>query len=44
MASRAKQKVRGRVTGSTLNLGKLVTRANLYVMIYRPYDVVIGMD
>jgi hypothetical protein len=44
MASGAKQKVGGKVTGCTLNLGEFVTRANLYVMILGSYDVVIGMD
>jgi hypothetical protein len=43
-ASGAKQKVGGRVTGCTLNLGEFVTRANLYVTILGSYDVVIGMD
>ena len=44
MASRAKQKVGGKVTGCALNLGEFVTRVNLYVMILGSYDVVIGMD
>jgi hypothetical protein len=44
MASRANQKVGGKVTGCILNLGEFVTRANLYVMILGSYDVVIGMD
>jgi hypothetical protein len=44
MASRAKRKVGGKVTGCVLNLGDFVTRANLYVMILGSYDVVIGMD
>jgi hypothetical protein len=44
MASGAKQKVGGKVTGCVLNLGEFVTRANLYVMILGFYDVVIGMD
>jgi hypothetical protein len=44
MASEAKQKVGGRVTGCTLNLGDLVTRVSLYVTILGSYDVVIGMD
>jgi hypothetical protein len=44
MASGAKQKVGGKVTGCALNLGEFVTRANLYVMILGSYDVVIGMD
>jgi hypothetical protein len=44
MASGAKQKVGGKVTGCTLNLGEFVTRANLYVTILGSYDVVIGMD
>jgi hypothetical protein len=30
--------------GCTLDLGKFVTRANLYVMILGSYDVMIGMD
>jgi hypothetical protein len=33
MASRAKQKVGGKVTGCALNLGEFVTRVNLYVTI-----------
>jgi hypothetical protein len=44
MASGAKQKVGGKVTGCSLNLGEFVTRANLYVTILVFYDVVIGMD
>jgi hypothetical protein len=44
MASRAKQKVEGKVTGRVLNLGYFVMRANLYVTILGSYDVVIGMD
>jgi hypothetical protein len=44
MASRAKQKVGGKVTGYTLNLGDFVTRANLYITILGSYDVMIGMD
>ena len=34
----------GNIKGCTLNLGKFVTRANLYVTILGSYDVVIGMD
>jgi hypothetical protein len=44
MASGAKQKVGGKVTGCSLNLGDFVMKANLYVMILGSYDVVIGMD
>jgi hypothetical protein len=44
MASGAKQKVGGKVTGCALNLGEFVMRANLYVTILGSYDVVIGMD
>jgi hypothetical protein len=44
MASGAKQKVGGKVTGYALNLGEFVTRVNLYVTILGSYDVVIGMD
>jgi hypothetical protein len=44
MASGAKQKVGGRVTGYTLNLGEFFTRATLYITILGFYDVVIGMD
>ena len=44
MASRAKQKVRGKVTGCALNLGDFFMRVNLYVTILGSYDVVIGMD
>jgi hypothetical protein len=44
MAYGAKQKVGGKVTSCSLNLGEFVTRANLYIMILGSYDVVIGMD
>jgi hypothetical protein len=44
MASGAKQKVGGKVTGCILNLAECVTRADLYVTILGSYDVVIGMD
>jgi hypothetical protein len=44
MASRAKHKDGGKVTGCTLNLGDFVTRANLYVMILGFYDLMIGID
>jgi hypothetical protein len=44
MASRAKQKVGGKVTGCALNLGEFVMRTNLYVMILGSYDLMIGMD
>jgi hypothetical protein len=44
MASGAKQKVGGKVTGCALNLGEFVTRVNLYVMILGSYDIVISMD
>jgi hypothetical protein len=44
MASGAKQKVGGKVTGCILNLGEFVTRANLYITILGSYDVIIGMD
>jgi hypothetical protein len=44
MASGAKQKVGGKVTGYALKLGEFVTRVNLYVTILGSYDVVIGMD
>jgi hypothetical protein len=44
MASGAKQKVGGKVTGCALNLGEFVTRFNLYITILGSYDVVIGMD
>jgi hypothetical protein len=44
MASRAKQKVGGKVTGCILNLGEFVTKANLYVTILGSYDIVISMD
>jgi hypothetical protein len=44
MASGAKQKVGGKVTGCALNLGDFVTRVNLYVTILGSYDIVIGMD
>jgi hypothetical protein len=39
MASGAKQKVGGKVTGCTLKRGEFVSRANLYVTILRSYDV-----
>jgi hypothetical protein len=42
MASGAKQKVGGKVTDC--NLGYLVTKANMYVVILGSYDVVISMD
>jgi hypothetical protein len=44
LASGAKQKVGGKVTVYSLNLGEFFTRANLYVMILGSYDVMIGMD
>ena len=44
MASGAKQKVGGKVTGYVLYLGEFVRRANLYITILGSYDVVIGMD
>jgi hypothetical protein len=44
MASGAKQKVGGKVTGYALNLGEFVTRVKLYVMILGSYDIVISMD
>jgi len=44
MASKAKQKVGGKVMGCTLNLEEFVTRANLYIIVLVSYDVVISMD
>jgi hypothetical protein len=44
MASGAKQKVGGKVTGCALNLGEFIMRVNLYVTILGSYDVVIDMD
>jgi hypothetical protein len=44
MASGSKQKVGGKVTGCTLNLGVFFTRSDLYVVILGSYDVVIDMD
>jgi hypothetical protein len=44
MASGAKHKVGGKVTGYALNVGEFVTRVNLYVTILGSYGVVIGMD
>jgi hypothetical protein len=44
MVSGAKQKVGGKVTVCTLNLGDFITRVDLYVMILGSYEVVIGMD
>jgi hypothetical protein len=40
----SKNKVGEKVTRCSLNLGEFVTRANLYVMIFGSYDVVIDMD
>jgi hypothetical protein len=44
MASGAKQKVGGKITGCFLNLGDFVTKVNLYITILGSYDVVISMD
>jgi hypothetical protein len=44
MASGANQKVGGKVTDCSLNLGEFVTRANMYITILGSYDVVIGRD
>jgi hypothetical protein len=44
MASGAKHKVGGKVTGFILNIGEFFTRANPYITILGYYDVVIGMD
>jgi hypothetical protein len=44
MASGAKQKIGGKVTGCVLNLEEFFTRANLYVTILGSYDVMIGME
>jgi hypothetical protein len=44
MASGAKQKVGGKVTDCSINLGDFVMKANLYVTILGSYDIVIGMD
>jgi hypothetical protein len=44
MASRAKQKVGGKVMGYALNMEEFFMRVNLYVTILGSYDVVIGMD
>jgi hypothetical protein len=44
MASRAKQKVGGRVTGWALNLGEFVMRVNLSFMILGYYEIMIRMD
>jgi hypothetical protein len=44
MASGAKQKVGGKVTGCILNLGEFFTKANLYITILGSYDVVINME
>jgi hypothetical protein len=40
----AKQKVGGKVTGCSLNLGEFFTSANLYITILGSHDVVIDMD
>jgi hypothetical protein len=39
-----KQKVGGKVTDCSLNLGDFVMKSNMYVMILRSYDVAICMD
>ena len=44
MASKAKQKVGGKVMGCTLNLGKFVTKANMYITILGSYDIMNGME
>jgi hypothetical protein len=44
LASRDKQKVRGKVLGYILNLGEFFKRANLYIMILVSYDITIDMD
>jgi hypothetical protein len=44
MSSGVKQKVGGKVTDCSLNLGYFFTKARLYVTILGSYDVVIGMD
>jgi hypothetical protein len=44
LASGDKQKVGRKVTSCSLNLEEIVTRANLYVMILRSYDIMIDMD
>jgi hypothetical protein len=44
MALGAKQKVGGRVTDCSIDLGYFVMKANLYVMILGSYDIVIDMD
>jgi hypothetical protein len=44
MALGANQKVGGKVTGCTLNLGDFFTRVDPYVMILGFYDVLIDMD
>jgi hypothetical protein len=44
MASGAKQKVGGKVTDYSINLGDFVMKVDLYVTILGSYDIVIGMD
>jgi hypothetical protein len=44
MASGAKQKFGGRVTGYRINLGDFVTKFDLYVTILGSYDIMIDMD
>jgi hypothetical protein len=44
MASGAKNKVGGKVTNCSINLGYFVIKANLYFMTLGSYDKVIGMD
>jgi hypothetical protein len=44
MASGAKKKLGGKVMDSSLNLGHVLMKANLYVMILGYYDILIDMD
>jgi hypothetical protein len=44
MASSSKQKVGGKTTDCSINLGDFVVKVDIYVMILGSYDIVIGMD
>jgi hypothetical protein len=44
MTSGDKQKVGGKVTVCSLNLGDFFMKSNLYVTILGSYDVMISMD
>jgi hypothetical protein len=44
MTSGSKQKVGGKVTNCSFNLGDFVAKVDLYVTILGYYDIMIGMD